>query len=216
MRDTACGVPAGDALRRVIRAALAEARRRRHDLLTAEHLLLALARDAEGRGILEDRGADAAGLVRRMERFLEGELAPVPPDRRIAVRSTEALRRILARAGEGARAAGRTRMEPDDLPEAILEEPRCHAARCLGIRPDRWAVILHDDDITAKDFVVRLLRDAFHKPEDEAWAIMTDVHVKGVGACGVYAAEVAEARMGAVLRRARAAGFPLRCTMEER
>lgn len=93
-------------------------------------------------------------------------------------------------------------------------EARHRAADCLRLRPDRWAMLLHDDR-TTMDFVIRLLREVFHRPADEAGAIMLDVHGKGVGICGVHAAEVAEARGGAVSRRARAAGFPLRRIMEE-
>ena len=53
------------------------------------------------------------------------------------------------------------------------------------------------------------------KTVDEATAIMLNVHQKGVGQCGVYTFEVAEAKVKSVERRARAAGYPLRCTMEK-
>lgn len=80
--------------------------------------------------------------------------------------------------------------------------------------PERYAVLLHNDDYTSMDFVVQILCDIFHKSVDEATAIMLSVHQKGIGTCGVYTAEVAEAKVSAVAQRARGAGFPLRCTME--
>lgn len=81
--------------------------------------------------------------------------------------------------------------------------------------PDRYSVLLHNDDYTSMEFVVAVLCDIFRKTVDEATAIMLNVHQKGVGQCGVYTFEVAEAKVRSVERRARAAGYPLRCTMEK-
>lgn len=44
---------------------------------------------------------------------------------------------------------------------------------------------------------------------------MLAVHQQGIGQCGVYTHEIAETKVALVRRRARAAGFPLRCTMEK-
>ena len=81
--------------------------------------------------------------------------------------------------------------------------------------PDRYSVLLHKDDYTGMEVVVAVLCDIFRKTVDEATAIMLNVHQKGVGQCGVYTFEVAEAKVRSVERRARAAGYPLRCTMEK-
>ena len=80
--------------------------------------------------------------------------------------------------------------------------------------PQRFVVLLHNDDYTTMDFVVGILQDVFHKNQQEAVAIMMSVHEKGMGVCGVYPREIAEFRVGQVAARAKAAGFPLRCTME--
>ena len=55
----------------------------------------------------------------------------------------------------------------------------------------------------------------FRKTSDEAMAIMLAVHERGLGSCGVYTEEVAETKVAQVHDRARKAGFPLRCSMEE-
>lgn len=81
--------------------------------------------------------------------------------------------------------------------------------------PDRYAVLLHNDDYTSMEFVVAVLCEIFRKTVEEAMAIMLNVHQKGVGQCGVYTFEVAEAKVMSVERRARAAGYPLRCSMEK-
>ena len=65
------------------------------------------------------------------------------------------------------------------------------------------------------DFVINILCGVFHKPLEEATAIMLAVHQQGVGQCGIYTREVAEAKVSRVHREAHGAGFPLRCTMEK-
>jgi ATP-dependent Clp protease adaptor protein ClpS len=44
---------------------------------------------------------------------------------------------------------------------------------------------------------------------------MFAVHERGLGTCGVYTEEVAETKVSQVHGKARKAGFPLRCSMEE-
>ncbi|GAB1253421.1 ATP-dependent Clp protease adapter ClpS [Desulfovibrio falkowii] len=81
--------------------------------------------------------------------------------------------------------------------------------------PDRYRVLLHNDDYTSMDFVVAVLCSIFNKTTQEATAIMLNVHQQGVGQCGVYTHEVAETKVKRVYQAARAAGFPLKCTMEK-
>ena len=81
--------------------------------------------------------------------------------------------------------------------------------------PDRYRVLLHNDDYTSMDFLVAVLCSIFNKTTQEATAIMLNVHQQGVGQCGVYTHEVAETKVKRVHQAARAAGFPLKCTMEK-
>lgn len=86
----------------------------------------------------------------------------------------------------------------------------------LDVRePRRFRVLLHNDDYTTMEFVIDILIGIFEKGVDEATAIMLAVHEKGLGICGVYTEEVAETKVAQVHDRARRAGFPLRCSMEE-
>ena len=80
--------------------------------------------------------------------------------------------------------------------------------------PPQYAVLLHNDDFTTMDFVVGILENVFYKPYPEAMRIMKRVHEKGIGVCGVYTQEIAEARVAMVRNLAEANGFPLLCTME--
>jgi ATP-dependent Clp protease adaptor protein ClpS len=95
-----------------------------------------------------------------------------------------------------------SREEIDSQIEEDLEEP------------PMYKVLLHNDDYTTMEFVVEVLRNVFHKSPVEATHIMLLVHRTGVGACGVYTAEVAETKVEMVHSLARQHGFPLQCSME--
>ena len=81
--------------------------------------------------------------------------------------------------------------------------------------PRMYRVLLHNDDYTTMEFVILVLVDIFRKTAEEASEIMLAVHRNGMGVCGVYPREIAEFRVREVEKRARLAGFPLSCTMEE-
>jgi ATP-dependent Clp protease adaptor protein ClpS len=81
-------------------------------------------------------------------------------------------------------------------------------------RPRMFKVLLHNDDYTTREFVVEILIAVFHKKENEAIAIMLNVHQKGVGVAGIYTREVAETKVRIVEQLARSAEFPLRLSIE--
>ncbi|MDR1658823.1 MAG: ATP-dependent Clp protease adaptor ClpS [Desulfovibrio sp.] len=81
--------------------------------------------------------------------------------------------------------------------------------------PDRYAVLLHNDDYTSMDFVVGVLCSVFYKTPEQAAAIMMSVHKQGIGQCGIFTREIAEAKVQRVRHKAQEAGFPLKCTMEK-
>jgi ATP-dependent Clp protease adaptor protein ClpS len=80
--------------------------------------------------------------------------------------------------------------------------------------PPMFKVLLHNDDFTTKEFVVKILVSVFSKSLDEATQLMWAVHKNGVGVCGVYPFEIAETKVNIVTATARENGFPLRSTME--
>lgn len=82
-------------------------------------------------------------------------------------------------------------------------------------RPKLYRVILLNDDYTTMDFVVAILESIFKKSPAEAVQIMLHVHQRGQGVCGLYPRQIAETKVAQVHTRARGAGFPLRCSLEE-
>ena len=82
-------------------------------------------------------------------------------------------------------------------------------------RPRLYKVLLHNDDYTTMQFVMEVLQGIFLKSPAEAFRIMMHVHTHGTGMCGAYPHEIAETKVALVHEQARAAGFPLRASMEE-
>lgn len=81
--------------------------------------------------------------------------------------------------------------------------------------PPLYRVIIHNDHYTTMEFVVEILEDVFHFNQVQAEQTMMMVHRQGAGFCGEYERQIAESKVAEVSRRAAAAGFPLRCTMEK-
>ncbi len=81
--------------------------------------------------------------------------------------------------------------------------------------PSLFKVLMHNDDYTTMEFVIEVLRDVFHKSATEAEKIMLTIHFQGVGHCGTFPYAIAETKADQVRLRARKAGFPLRCSLEE-
>jgi len=82
-------------------------------------------------------------------------------------------------------------------------------------KPSLYRVILHNDDYTTMEFVVRILESVFLKSPAEAHRIMMQVHTEGHGVCGAYPYEVAETKVAQVHDEARRNGFPLRASLEQ-
>ena len=111
----------------VLRDALLEVQRRRHDLLTVEHLLYALSNSMKGRVILEGSGASVAVLREQLEGFFRAELEVVDQPGKYEVTQTDGVQRVLERALNHIRSAGREVVELGDLLIAIMDEEESYA-----------------------------------------------------------------------------------------
>ena len=114
-----------------------------------------------------------------------------------------------ASGGEGAppRAPRRT---DGGVDAAVATEVRRKVAR-----PDRYKVLLYNDDFTPMEFVVAILERIFGKSPAAATQIMLQIHRSGLGVAGVYLLEVAETKVVAVHRAAEVRGYPLRAGVEK-
>ena len=81
--------------------------------------------------------------------------------------------------------------------------------------PNKYKVLLLNDDFSTMDFVIDVLVKVFRKSVDEASVIMLNIHNKGREICGTYTYEIATTKVAQVKSMAREKGFPLKAIMEE-
>jgi len=75
-------------------------------------------------------------------------------------------------------------------------------------------VRLLNDDQTPMEFVVWVLEEVFGKDRDGATRIMLETHNYGVGICGTYPYDMADAKVAEVLDLARRHQHPLQCVLQ--
>ena len=83
------------------------------------------------------------------------------------------------------------------------------------VEPEKYQVLLHNDDYTTMDFVVEVLMSVFHKSMLESEQIMLTIHHQGKAVCGIYTYEIAQTKVFQVKQLAKKNGFPLLATLEE-
>lgn len=81
--------------------------------------------------------------------------------------------------------------------------------------PHKYNVILHNDDFTTMEFVVKILTTIFRKNEAEAQTLMLQVHKEGSAVAGTYSLDIAQSKTRRATSLARQEGFPLRLTIEQ-
>jgi ATP-dependent Clp protease adaptor protein ClpS len=81
--------------------------------------------------------------------------------------------------------------------------------------PNRWKVILLNDDQTPMEFVIGILTEIFKHSQETAKEITMQIHSEGSGIAGVYSFEIAEVKAVEATNLARGNGFPLQIKMEE-
>lgn len=82
-------------------------------------------------------------------------------------------------------------------------------------RPNKFRVVLHNDNTTPIEFVIELLKNIFGHNEEQAQNITLQVHNEGKGTAGVYYYEIAEQKVAESTMISRTAGFPLSLDIEE-
>ena len=81
--------------------------------------------------------------------------------------------------------------------------------------PNRFDVILLNDDYTSMEFVVEVLRSFFHKEFQAAEAIMLKIHIDGEAVCGSYSYDVAQTKVKQVTGYSRENDQPLIAVLRE-
>lgn len=82
-------------------------------------------------------------------------------------------------------------------------------------QPNKFQVLLLNDDYTTMEFVVDVLQKFFSKNEEQAHTIMLKVHLEGEGVCGIYSHDIAQTKVSQVIEHARRYEQPLMCVIRE-
>ncbi len=81
--------------------------------------------------------------------------------------------------------------------------------------PNRFDVLLLNDDYTSMDFVVEVLKRFFQKEFLAAEAIMLKIHIDGEAVCGTYSFDVAQTKVSQVIEYSRKNEQPLMSVLRE-
>ena len=102
------------------------------------------------------------------------------------------------------------RSEDEDVTGGVLLEKKEKTEK-----PSLYRVLMLNDDYTPMEFVVLVLQRFFGHNHEAAQQIMLHVHQRGVGICGVYTFEIAEAKASQVMNFARQNEHPLQLQLEK-
>jgi ATP-dependent Clp protease ATP-binding subunit ClpA len=119
------------ALEASLSLAVAEARRRRHEFLTLEHVLLALLQDEAVAEVVRACGGDVIQLIHDVETYLDEQLESLPPGDDRPPQQTLGFQRVLQRAAAHVQSAGKDEIDGRNVLAAIFREPDSHAAYLL-------------------------------------------------------------------------------------
>ena len=118
-------------LEMVFSLALSEAKRRRHDLVSLEHLLWAMLQDPLAKEVLYNCDADLEELKAHLEEHLAARLE-VPKGVEFEIEQTLAVTRVLQRAAIHVQSSGKVEMDAGDVLVAMFREPESHAVFLLS------------------------------------------------------------------------------------
>jgi len=118
-------------LEATLNAALREAKTRRHEYVSLEHLLYALLKDKDGKAAILACGGDIERLSKSLEEFFSGQLEALPEGWDEEPQQTLSFHRVLQRAVIHAQSAERKEINGGNLLIAMYREPDSYAIYLL-------------------------------------------------------------------------------------
>jgi ATP-dependent Clp protease ATP-binding subunit ClpA len=217
--------------------AFVEARQKRHEFITVEHLLRALLENPTAAEVLRACGADMEELRKNLTQHIAEHTPVVASDREVDTQPTLGFQRVIQRAILHVESSGKKEVTGANVLVAIFGEKDSHAAFFLqqqgatrlnvvtymshGVVSEQSTdktvdasdvkVVLYDDESTPMEFVARVLQEFFGMGKEEAAETMLDIYRHGKAVCGLYSREDGETLVGQVAAYARENGHPLRC-----
>jgi len=102
--------------------AQSEAIRRRHDVMTVEHLLYGLLQDPNTARAAKAAGGDVDKLKRALDRFLDEEVSRVPEPEELDLSASRGFQRVLSRAAINVQNSGKEELKGHNVLIAIFSE----------------------------------------------------------------------------------------------
>jgi ATP-dependent Clp protease ATP-binding subunit ClpA len=102
--------------------AQSEALRRRHDVMTVEHLLYGLLQDPATARVAQKAGGDVDKLKRALDRFLNEEVTRVPEPEELDLSASRGFQRVLQRAAFNVQNSGKEELKGHNVLIAIFSE----------------------------------------------------------------------------------------------
>jgi ATP-dependent Clp protease ATP-binding subunit ClpA len=112
--------------------ALREARHRRHEYVSVEHLLFAILHDSYGVEIIEACGGNVNRLVESLEMFFQEHIRSVSLQDAYTIRQTVGFQRVIQRAVEHVKSAEKSEVDVSDILASIFLEKDSYAAYFLS------------------------------------------------------------------------------------
>ena len=153
--------------------AVREAKKRRHEYVSIEHILFAILYDPTGTDIVENCGGSVENLITSLEDFFEEKIEQIPDGNEYVLQQTIGFQRVIQRAVNHARSAEKSEVTVSDILASIFLEKDSHAEYFLsaeGIsRLDVLNFISHDvSKIPDEDSPADLIRPAKEKRKKKA------------------------------------------------
>ena len=111
--------------------AVKEAKKRRHEYVSVEHVLFALLHDETGIDIIEKCGGSVDNLKRSLVSFFEERIERIPEDNEYVLQQTIGFQRVIQRAVNHARSAEKQEVAIGDIMASIFQEKESHAETYL-------------------------------------------------------------------------------------
>ena len=112
--------------------AVKEAKRRRHEYVSIEHILFAILNDSTGIEIIENCGGDVDNLLDSLENFFEEKIERIPEGNDYVLQQTIGFQRVIQRAVNHARSAEKQEVAVADVLASIFLEKDSHAEYFLS------------------------------------------------------------------------------------
>ena len=112
--------------------AVKEAKKRRHEYVSIEHILFAILNDPNGVEIIENCGGDSENLVDALENFFDEKIERIPEGNDYVLQQTIGFQRVIQRAVNHARSAEKQEVAVADVLASIFLEKDSHAEYFLS------------------------------------------------------------------------------------